>query len=118
MSKVTKDNQIEDATIRATSENGAPRDKRGEDAETDPQVNNFVHRERADEVDEEDDLEALDDVDDDDDNDEREIIIYDANAEDAAEEAERMRSGVYAGVNWRRRRTTKSRRAACATWHR
>lgn len=99
MSKVTKDNQIEDATIRATSENGAPRDERGEDAETDLQVNGFVHRERADEVDEEDDLEALDDIviDDDDEEEEREIIIYDANAEDAAEEAERMRSGVYAG---------------------
>lgn len=94
MSKVIKDNQAEDAAPQTTSENVPQPDEQGLNDETDFEVIDSVSGGRADEVDEEDDLEALDDVDDEE---EQETIIYDADAEDAAEEAERMRSGVYAG---------------------
>lgn len=94
MSKVIKDNQAEDAAPQTTSENVPQPDEQGLNDETDFEVIDSVSGGRADEVDEEDDLEALDDVDDEE---EQETIIYDADAEDAAEEAERLRSGVYAG---------------------
>lgn len=94
MSKVIKDNQAEDAAPQTTSENVPQPDEQSLNDETDFEVIDSVSGGRADEVDEEDDLEALDDVDDEE---EQETIIYDADAEDAAEEAERLRSGVYAG---------------------
>jgi hypothetical protein len=94
MSKVIKDHQAEDAAPQTTSESVSQPDEQGLNDETDFEAIDSVSGGRADEVDEEDDLEPLDDVDDEE---EQEVVIYDADAEDAAVEAERLRSGVYAG---------------------
>ncbi|MDQ3686058.1 MAG: SMC-Scp complex subunit ScpB [Acidobacteriota bacterium] len=94
MSKVTKDGLIEETMIPGISEAVAPGNERGDSGEIDSHENGFAGLKEAVGI---DSVEAKsEEVDDVDDEEEQEVVIYDANAEDAAEEAERLRSGVYA----------------------
>ncbi|HVF27205.1 MAG TPA: SMC-Scp complex subunit ScpB [Pyrinomonadaceae bacterium] len=91
MSKVTKDELIENATIAATPESASLGGELHSSGGIDSHENGSAGLKEAVGV---DSVEA--EPEEADDEDEEEVVIYDADAEDAAEEAERLQIGVHA----------------------
>ena len=98
MSKTTDGRLTEGATGFVASKTVSPGDEQSDDNKIETHARGFAGLEATGDIDSvEVGLAAVGDVEDED---KQDVVIYDADAEDAAEEAERLRIGVYAESEW------------------